>query len=84
MVEEKPIGWLVKVKGEAHGRGRGRFAVLTNSLQRAKVLVADHVALGTRQVEFDRTLTSEEVGKLGLKREKITEYALKPVNEQDG
>jgi hypothetical protein len=49
MVEEKPIGWLIKVKGETHAGRRGRFAVLTNSLQRAKVLVADHVALGTRK-----------------------------------
>jgi len=84
MVEEKPIGWLIEVKGGGHGVRRGRFAVLTNTLQRAKRLVADHVALTTQRIEFDRTLTSEEVGKLGLKPEKITEYVLKPVNEQDG
>jgi hypothetical protein len=84
MVGEKPIGWLIDVKGGGHGVRRGRFAVLTGTLQRAKALVAKHVALTTQRIEFDRTLKSEEIGKLGLKPEEIREYALKPVDEQDG
>jgi len=85
MAEEKPIGWLIEVKGGGHGVRRGRFAVLTNTLQRAKALVAEHVALTTQRIEFDRTLTSEEIRKLALKPEEIREYAPKPPhNEQDG
>jgi hypothetical protein len=85
MVEEKSIGWLIEVRGGGHGVRRGRFAVLTKTLQRAKALVANHVALTTQRIEFDRTLTSEEIGKLALKPEQIREYAPKPpVDEQDG
>jgi hypothetical protein len=85
MVQEKPIGWLIEVKGGSHGARRGRFAVLANTLQRAKVLVGLHVAVTNQRVEFDRTLKSEEVGKLGLKPEQVRESAPKlPVDEQDG
>jgi len=63
---------------------RGRFAVLTNTLQRAKILVAEHVGATSQRVEFERSLTVEEIGQLRLKPEKITEYAVKPVDEQDG
>lgn len=85
MAEEKPIGWLIEVKGGGHGVRRGRFAVLTNTLQRAKALVANHVALTTQRIEFDRSLTTEEIGRLGLKPGEIREYAPKPrVDEQDG
>jgi len=84
MLEEKPIGWLIEVRGGGHGVRRGRFAVLTNTLQRAKFLVAEHIAATTQRVEFDRTLTSEETGKLSLKPEKIREDAPKPpVDEQN-
>jgi hypothetical protein len=85
MVAEKQIGWLIEVTGGGHGLRRGRFAVLTANLQRAKALVAKHVALTTQRIEFERILTSEEIGKLGLKPEKITEYAPStPVDKQDG
>jgi len=84
MVEDKPIGWLIEVKGGGHDVRRGRFVVLTNTLQRAKRLVAGHVVLTTQRVEFDRTLTSEEISKLHLKPEEIREYVPKAVDEQDG
>jgi hypothetical protein len=60
MVGEKPIGWLIQVKGGSHGARRVRFAVLANALQRAKVLVGIHVAVTNQRVEFDRTLKSGE------------------------
>jgi hypothetical protein len=85
MVQEKPIGWLIEVKGGGHGARRGRFAVLTNTLQRAKTLVGPHVAVTNQRIEFDRALKPEEIGKLGLKPEQVREYAAKPpVDEQNG
>jgi hypothetical protein len=85
MVAEKQIGWLIEVTGGGHGLRRGRFAVLTANLQRAKALVAKHVALTIQRIEFERTLTSEEIAKLALKPEQIKEYAPKPpVNERNG
>jgi hypothetical protein len=41
-------------------------------------------SLFAKRVKFDRTLTSEEIGNLGLKPEDIREYVLKPVDKQDG
>jgi hypothetical protein len=85
MVQEKPIGWLIEVKGGGHGVRRGRFAVLTSTLQRAKILVGAHVAVTNQRLEFDRALRPEEVGKLGLKPDEVREYAPKPpVDEQNG
>jgi hypothetical protein len=72
--EKRLIGWLIEVKGGGHGVRRGRFAVLTNNLQRAKVLVATHVAATSQRVEFDRALTEREVSKLRLKPDEVREY----------
>ena len=77
MMKEGPIGWLIEVRGGGHGVRRGRFAILTNNLQRAKVLVGAHVAVTTQQIEFHRALTPEEVGKLGLKPDEVKEYGPK-------
>ena len=77
MVEEKPIGWLIEVKGGGYSARQGRFAVLANTLQRAKILVGVHVAITNQRIEFDRALTSEEVRKLGLKPEEVKEYGPK-------
>jgi hypothetical protein len=65
------------VKGGGHGVRRGRFAVLTDNLQRAKVLVGDHVAVNSQRVEFERPLTEQEIRKLGLKPNEVREYAPK-------
>ena len=75
--EKRLIGWLIEVKGGGHGVRRGRFAVLTNNLQRAKVLVGAHVAVTSQRVEFDRALTEGEVSKLGLKPDEVRELGPK-------
>jgi hypothetical protein len=64
-------------KGGGHGMRRGRFAVLSPNLQRAKVLVGYHVAISTQRIEFERALTQKEISKLGLKPDEVRKYAPK-------
>ena len=40
--------------------------VLADNLQRAKLLVSEHVAVTSQRVELDRTLTESEITVIGL------------------
>ena len=77
MAQQRPIGWLFEVKGSGDGVLFGRFGVLANTLQRAKVLVGLHVALTSRRVTFERILTEEEISRLRLKIEEVRECPLR-------
>jgi hypothetical protein len=73
MSEQRPSGWIVRVKKPGSPGGQ-QYATVAETVDRALALVGDHLGVTIEQVEFLGILTESGVKNLSLNSGDVKRY----------